>query len=233
MVAKAIHLHWVTRYGAPRVVLADNEFRSNIMKELCKLCGSKQIFSAPYKPSTNGLCERVHGFALTLLQNACDGNIKTWDEFLPAVRFAIMTSKLDGLGFSPYQLLYGRHPRLPVDSLIPRASDVPWDVREYFGLHMEAIKAIRDQFDYTQAKMDARMRYKRDASQRRSPCDFKLGDLVYHTREYYNQDEIQRGLSKLLGKFAGPSPIVRVLGPNSFEVQVDPKTTKIFNAIHL
>jgi hypothetical protein len=166
------------------------------------------------------------------MQNSEMSNVKNWDDLLPAVRFAIMTSRLDGFGFSPYQLLYGREPRLPVDYLIPVDSNVPKNVREYFNQHAESIKEIREMFDYTQSKVDARMRYKRDKSQRRRPAEFKVGDLVYHTREYYNQDPLQRGLAKLLGKFAGPDPIVKKVGPNTYEVQIGNKT-KIFNAEHL
>ena len=186
-VASAIYKEWITRYGCPLVILSDNEFRSHIMEELSKLIGATQIHTAPYKPSTNGLCERVHAFASQILQNSIEGNIRDWDVLLPAVRFAIMTSRLDGLGFSPYQLLYGRHPRLPVDYVIPVDTNVPKNVREYFNQHAESIKEIREMFDYTQSKVDARMRYKRDKSQSIRPAEFKVGDLVYHTREYYTK----------------------------------------------
>lgn len=231
-VARAIYKEWITRYGCPLVILGDNEFRSQIMKELSSLVGASQLHSAPYKPSTNGLCERVHAFASQIMQNSNGGKIKDWDELLPAVRFAIMTSRLDGLGFSPYQLLYGRQPRLPVDYLIPVDTNVPKNVREYYNQLAESITEIREMFDYTQSKVDARMRYKRDRSQRRRPADFAVGDLVYHTRDYYNQDPLQRGLAKLLGKFAGPNPIVRKIGPNTYEVKIG-ETTKVFNAEHL
>jgi transposase InsO family protein len=216
VVAKAIFENWISRYGAPLVMLSDDEFRNNILKEVCKLTKTKQIHTAPYRPSTNGLCERVHSFAINMLQNATDGNIRNWDTHLPAIRFAIMTSYLDGFGFSPYQLLFGRRPRLPIDLQIPYDTNVSKDVREYFNINMEAIRSIRETFDYTQSKVDARMRYRRDLSQRRRPSEFQVGDLVYHTREYYGQDPVQRGLAKLLGKFEGPSLITKRLGENTY-----------------
>ena len=229
VVARAIVDHWVTRYGCPLVLMADNEFRSGVLKELMRLTETKQIHSAPYMPSTNGLCERVHQFAQQLLQNARMESVAQWDDHLPAVRFGIMSSRLDGLGFSPYQLLYGRDPRLPIDEVIPFDSGVPADVADYFETQMEVLKEIREMFDYSQDKVDARMRYKRDKSQNRRPTTFQKGDLVYHTRDYYGHSKLQRGLVKLLGKFKGPSPIVRVLGDNTFEVQVSDSKTKVFN----
>ena len=230
LVAKAIYEHWTTRYGNPLVLMADNEFRSHVIEELCFLSGTRKIHSAPYKPSTNGLCERVHGFVQQLLQNATLNDVREWDTYLPAIRFAIMSSRLDGLGFSPYQLLYGREPRLPADEMIPRDSKVPEDVREYFNRHTKAIRQIRKIFDYTQSKVDARMKWKRDRRENRTATKFQVGDLVYHTRDYYGNSPEEKGLSKLLGRFRGPDPIVKVLGPNTFEVEVGPNKVLTFSA---
>jgi len=144
-----------------------------------------------------------------------------------------MTSRLDGLGFSPYELLFGRRARLPVDSIIPIDSGVSRPVREYYQRLTDSITQIRDLFDYTQSKVDARMRYRRDRAQRRRPTEIRVGDYVFHSREYYNQDPAERGLRKLLGKFAGPSLVVEKLGVNTFRVQVDEKTIKTFNVEHL
>lgn len=229
VVARAIADHWVTRYGCPLVLMADNEFRTSVLRELMKLTDTKQIFTAPYRPSTNGLAERVHQFAQQLLQNARMQNVGEWDDHLPAIRFSIMSSCLDGLGFSPYQLLYGRTPRLPRDDIIPVDTGVPADVREYFNSQREVIREIREMFDYRQSKVDARMRFNRDKSQGRRPTKLKVGDLVYHTRDYYGKSKLQRGLVKLLGKFQGPSKIVKALGENTFEVQTSDTKTKVFN----
>lgn len=234
-VARAIYTEWITRFGCPTVLMSDNEFRSDIQRELSLLVGAKQIFTAPYKPSTNGLCERVHGFVQQILQNSIAGEegIRDWDDHLPAIRFSIITSSLDGLGFSPYELLYGRKARLPVDLMIPRDSGVAESEREYYATRWEEMRRIRDLFEYNQSKVDARMRWFRDKSQRRRPTEFKVGDWVYHTRPYYNQEPGQRGLTKLLGKFCGPSQIIKQLGPNTYEVQVDEKTTRTFNVEYL
>ena len=113
------------------------------------------------------------------------------------------------------------------------APGVPHSVREWYQQHLEAIERIREIFDYTQAKSMAKMRFRRDKSQGRRPATFQVGDLVYHTRVYYNQDSAQRGLSKLLGKWAGPSEIVKILGENTYEVQVKENQTMNFNAQYL
>ncbi len=40
---------------------------------------------------------------------------KDWDEFIPLILFAHRTSVLEAIGDSPFYILYGREPRLPLD----------------------------------------------------------------------------------------------------------------------
>ena len=76
------------------------------------------------------------------------------------------------------------------------------------------------------------MRYRRDRYERRQPANLQVGDLVYHTREYYGKQEKVRGLRKLLGRWRGPSPIVAARG-NSYDVETEPGVTRVFNIEHL
>ena len=47
-------------------------------------------------------------------------NQKDWDEFIPLILFAHRTSVLDAIGDSPFYVLYGREPRLPIDVKVAR-----------------------------------------------------------------------------------------------------------------
>ena len=50
-----------------------------------------------------------------------------WDKLLPMAEFAINDSVSPTTGFSPFQLMYGMHPRKPIDmiaeSRTPAAAD--------------------------------------------------------------------------------------------------------------
>ena len=51
-------------------------------------------------------------------------DLKDWDEYVPLILFAHRTSVYDAIGDSPFYVLYGREPRLPIDvKLIPPAAD--------------------------------------------------------------------------------------------------------------
>ena len=230
IVARAIFDTWITRFGCPRVLMSDNEFRNEVMQELAKLIVSEQIFTAPYMPSTNGLCERVHRFAQNILQNSIRENLQEWDTYLPTIRFAIITAVIDGLKFSPYELVFGRTATLPANLRIPLDTRaIPADVRTYFNEQIHALHEIRKTFEYTQNKKESRMRYYRDNSQNRKESDLQVGDLVFHTKEHYFKEENKKGLQKLLGRWKGPDPIVEKLNSGNTFIVLVGEEKKTFN----
>ncbi|CAF2891386.1 unnamed protein product, partial [Rotaria sp. Silwood2] len=70
------------------------------------------IKSTPYHPQTNGTIER---FNLTLERQVAkltDQCINDWDSHLKSITFAYNTGRHDATQFSPYQLQFGRDPKL-------------------------------------------------------------------------------------------------------------------------
>lgn len=67
-----------------------------------------------YNPQANGLDERFNEMLPVI-----DDNASEWDRFLESVLFAYHTSKQASTKFSPFVLLYGRDPILPVELIAP------------------------------------------------------------------------------------------------------------------
>ena len=105
-----------SRVGIPSEILSDNgpQFISNLMSEVLKMMGIKHVFSTPYHPQSNGLCERMNGTLKTLLKKVAFNHPSEWDRLLPSVLFSYRELPQDGSGFSPFELLYGRTPRGPM-----------------------------------------------------------------------------------------------------------------------
>ena len=108
-----------TRMGVPNEVLSDmgSQFTSDLMKEIGRLMSVKQLHTTPYHPICNGLVEKFNGTLKRMLRRMCNERPKDWDRYIPALLFAYRESTQDSLGFSPFQLMYGRTVRGPLTIL--------------------------------------------------------------------------------------------------------------------
>ena len=61
--------------------------------------------------------ERFNGTLKAMMQKFTSKNKKDWDEYLPYLLFAYREAPQESTGFSPFELLYGRHVRGPLDVL--------------------------------------------------------------------------------------------------------------------
>uniref|UniRef100_A0A8C5MGP5 Gypsy retrotransposon integrase-like protein 1 n=1 Tax=Leptobrachium leishanense TaxID=445787 RepID=A0A8C5MGP5_9ANUR len=105
-----------SRVGFPQEILSDqgSQFTAELTQQLWRLCGVKALHSAPYHPQTNGLCERFNG-TLKQLIRAYTQERKDWEKYLPHLLFAYREVPQESTGFSPFELLYGRRVRGPLD----------------------------------------------------------------------------------------------------------------------
>ena len=122
VIAKSLVNEIFCRHGSPKTLLSDRgrNFLSKLIQEVCKLISTEKINTSAYHPMTDGLVERFNSYISQSLSMFVADNQKDWDEFLPAILFAYCTSPQATTGDSPFYLLYGREPRLPIDvNLLP------------------------------------------------------------------------------------------------------------------
>lgn len=74
----------------------------------------KQLTTTPYNPACNGLVERFNGTLKPMLKKLCVEKPKQWDRCIDPLYFAYREAPQDSLGFSPFELLYGRTVRGPL-----------------------------------------------------------------------------------------------------------------------
>uniref|UniRef100_A0A8C5LTZ1 Gypsy retrotransposon integrase-like protein 1 n=1 Tax=Leptobrachium leishanense TaxID=445787 RepID=A0A8C5LTZ1_9ANUR len=102
-----------SRVGIPKDLLTDQgtPFMSRVTKELCKLFKVTHLRTSVYHPQTDGLVERFNKTLKSMLKKVVDKDGKNWDYLLPYLMFAIREVPQSSTGYSPFELLYGRHPR--------------------------------------------------------------------------------------------------------------------------
>ena len=115
--ARVLFEEHVCRYGPPIKILSDKgtPFHNQLMESMSQLMGYNHIFSTAYHPQSNGMVERFNATFVPQLAKLQDRENNNWDEFLAAIVFAYNTGTHAATGYSPFQLQFGREPRLPPD----------------------------------------------------------------------------------------------------------------------
>lgn len=107
------------RVGVPEEILTDqgSNFMSKLLAELYSLLHIHSIRTSPYHPQTDGLVERFNKTLKSMLRKAVDTEGKNWDKLIPYLLFAYREVPQASTGFSPFELVYGRNVRGPLDVL--------------------------------------------------------------------------------------------------------------------
>ena len=115
--AKLLWNNFILHYGFPEKIITNQgrNFESELIGHLCQLAGVQKLRTSPYHPQTNGQCERFNGTLLNMLGTLTPEQKKDWKSHVPALVHAYNCTRNTATGFSPYFLLIGREPRLPVD----------------------------------------------------------------------------------------------------------------------
>ena len=108
-----------SRVGIPSEMLIEHESRitTEVINEVSRLLSLQQLTTIPYRPYSKGPVERFHAMLKRVLLTMCAERPNDWDRYLPALLFAVREIPQESLGFSPFELLYGRNLRGPMQIL--------------------------------------------------------------------------------------------------------------------
>ena len=116
VVTKTLWEKFLVHYGLPEKILMDQgcNFESNLVKELCNLGKVKKLHTTPYRLETNGQCEHFNSTLITMLGTLPPESKQNWPQMVSPLIHAYNCSKSNATSFSPYYLIYERHPLLPL-----------------------------------------------------------------------------------------------------------------------
>lgn len=207
------------RYGTPRRMISDNgvQFISDVMQQVAYFLEIQQSFTPFYHPESNPV-ERKNRDLKTQLAILVQERHREWPEHLPAIRFAMNSTRCSSTGYSAAYLTFGRELRSP--------NDVKHDLRHiaetdtflpaitpYLKRFTNTLREAREMIEKTQ---DER-KIQSDRS-RRSAEQFTVGDRVLVKSHILSSAE--KGLNaKLAPKRDGPYNIKRVVTPTTYELE--------------
>ena len=118
-------LTFVRNFSIPKRLHADQgaNFESKVIRALCQLLGVEKSRTTPFHPMGNGSCERMNQTLISMLGTLPEHKKKDWTSYIGMLVLAYNSTKFDSTGFSPYFLIFGREPRLPVDNMFPLCSE--------------------------------------------------------------------------------------------------------------
>ena len=117
--ANKLFNEFILQYVFPKRIHHDRgaELNSNLFKELHRLSGIKSSNTTPYHPMRDGLVERMNQTLCNMLKSLPENGKYDWKKYLQKLAFAYNSTINKSTGFSPFFLMFGRQPRLPIDSI--------------------------------------------------------------------------------------------------------------------
>ena len=206
-----------SRVGIPSEMLMEHESRVTIevMNEVSRLLSLQQLTTIPYRPYSKGPVERFHAILKRVLLTMCAERPNDWDKYLPALLFAVREIPQESLGFSPFELLYGRNVRGPMQILRELWSVEETD--EHARLTYQYVIDLRERLEKTcklaqdnVRKLDLKQNafYDKRARSRK----FDVGDKVLLL--------LPSESNKVLLQWNGPYEVLEVVNAMNYKINV-------------
>ena len=114
-------------YGFPERVHSDQgaNFESELIAELLRLSGVSKSHTTAYHPMGNGGTERFNRTLGSMLRSLPLKEKHKWPQQIQTLTFAYNATVHETTGYAPFQLMFGRIPRLPVDVMFKQVLHDP------------------------------------------------------------------------------------------------------------
>ena len=205
-----------SRTGIPNELLTDQG--SVFTGKLHSILGIHHLKTSAYHPQTDGCLERWHASLKAMLRKQPNRQ-QDWDRLIKYMLFAYRAAPHSNTGFSPYEMVYGRQLRGPLDVLKDGwlAGDLGQvDAVEWVNQMKEKLKVMSEivQVKERKAKEQMKKGYDKHAVER----VFSVGSMVL-----VRTPDLEGKLSDL---WDGPYEVIRKVSPVVYELAVPSRRSK-------
>ena len=182
-------LNYICNFGIMDRLLSDqgSNYESELIAELMDLLDIHKIRTTSFRPQTDRITERANQSIKNMIMNHVNKDQNNWDQYLDQLTFAYNTAKQMSTNFTPFELMFNRKPKIPIDIFYPAiksdestgentAIDFNFKLGSYAATTQKKLEEIFKQVkENNQLQMTkAKIRYDRQSR----ACDFKINDLV-------------------------------------------------------
>ena len=169
----------VCRFGVPEAIHSDqgSNFVRKVIQALCSELGIKRSQTTAYHPEGNGQVERFNRTLEGMLSKVISDHQRDWDDHLQKVLFAYRTAIHESTGFTPFTVMYGRSPSLPIDAILGSSKTETRQLPEYVQKTQTFLRTL---FAEVRKRLKAaHLKQKREADKNSVEELFCVGDRVW------------------------------------------------------
>ena len=210
----------------PESVILDRglQFAAGLMKELNKMLGIEIKLSMAYHPETDRQIERTNQELEQYLRMYINHRQNNQAEWLATAEFAFNNKIYMATKSSPFQVNYGREPRIGFDIRKKEKNEKAEEfVREMKERHEEARAAL--------VKSQEEMKIQADRSKKEAE-EYRVSNKVLISTKDFLMELMKRVTKKLMEKFIGPYVVRKNMSENTVELEL-PALLKIHLVVNV
>ena len=217
----------VSLHGVPLEINSDRGslFTSHFWESFQTAMGTHLSFSTAFHPQSSGQVERVNQILEDMLRACVISFGMDWEKCLPFAEFAYNNSYQSSLKKAPFEVLYGRRCRTPLN----------WSEtgeRQFFGPDMiqeaeEQVRIIRENLKTAQSRQKSQYdRHHKDMT-------YEIGDQAY-LRVTPLKGTHRFGIKgKLAPRYIGPFRILAKRGEVAYQLELPPHLSRVHDVFHV
>ncbi|KAK1616826.1 hypothetical protein QYE76_022343 [Lolium multiflorum] len=213
-------------HGTPKSIVSDrgSQFTSRFWQKVHEGLGTRLNFSTAYHPQTDGQTERVNQILEDMLRACVLEYGSKWEDCLPYAEFSYNNSYQASLQMAPFEALYGRKCRTPLNWSEVGESQV-------FGPDVlrseEKVHKIREYLKTAQS------RQKSYTDKRRREMTFEIGDFVYLKVSPLKGMQRFQLKGKLAPRYVGPFKVLSRRGEVSYKLELPEEMAAVHDVFHI